>query len=379
MPPTTTAPKHPLCVRLLVGFLLVSGLAFAGCTTTPTAETTTFERRQVPAEVWERIAICYSGYREGQSPQTGVMPSDEQVREDLNMLVAHGFGLIRTYSSLGHGAQVVRLIALHNLDLKVQVGAYLSGAKAEHGESNSREIEGAIALANAYPDIVMGVSVGNEVLVSWSFVPVPLEELIAYLTYVRDRIEQPLTVNDNWEPYAVATDDPIHQVWQHLDYASVHTYAYWDAGYDLWPFRQTEIATDERPEAVMNAAVAYTKANYRAVREALDAGGLDIPIVIGETGWQSSPSAVLAGAPSQDFATLLAGAEAQRTYFRAMLDWVYGPDTENRGENTDRPKALFYFSAFDEPWKEADDNWGLWDAQRNPKPAITEGLGLKEE
>jgi hypothetical protein len=31
---------------------------------------------------------------------------------------------------------------------------------------------------------------------------------------------------------------------------------------------------------------------------------------------------------------------------------------------------MFYFAAFDEPWKEADDNWGLWDAERKRKPVL---------
>ena len=31
-------------------------------------------------------AICYSGYREGQNPGTGVYPSYEEIREDLLIL-----------------------------------------------------------------------------------------------------------------------------------------------------------------------------------------------------------------------------------------------------------------------------------------------------
>ncbi|MEL7378297.1 MAG: glycosyl hydrolase, partial [Bacteroidota bacterium] len=31
-------------------------------------------------------AICYSGYREGQSPDTGVYPSYDEIKEDLDIL-----------------------------------------------------------------------------------------------------------------------------------------------------------------------------------------------------------------------------------------------------------------------------------------------------
>ena len=35
----------------------------------------------------EHQGICYSGYRAGQSPDTGVYPTAEQVEEDLRILV----------------------------------------------------------------------------------------------------------------------------------------------------------------------------------------------------------------------------------------------------------------------------------------------------
>jgi exo-beta-1,3-glucanase (GH17 family) len=326
--------------------------------------------RQVPNEIWERPAISYSGYRAGQSPDTGISPSDEEVIEDLTLLEKEGFGLIRTYSSRAHGAQVVRLIHEKGFDIKVQVGAYLSGKKELHAEFNQSEVENAVMLANKYPEVVMGVSVGNENLVSWSFVAVPPEEMIEYIQFVRERIKQPVTVNDNWEPYAAPLDSPIHQVWHHIDYASVHTYAYWDAGYNLWPFRQLEVDASKRFEAVMEASFEYAKDNFHEVRKALDAGGISIPIVIGETGWQSLPSAKLDGAPSQDFAELLAGTEAQTWYFDAMVEWSLGEDGKTAGNGQERPCSVFYFSSFDEPWKNADDNWGLWDANRKPKPVI---------
>lgn len=324
------------------------------------------EVREVPGAIWERPAIAYSGFRRGQEPG-GEHPGDEEVLEDLRILEGAGFGLLRVYSAVGHGRQVVELIAEHGLDLKVQLGAYLSGEHAVHGEANTTELDGAIELANSYPDIVMGVSVGNEVLVSWSFVPVPPEQMVGYIQYVRDRIGQPVTVNDNWEPYAAPVGSPRHLVWGQIDYASIHTYAYWDAGFNLWDFRLEGVEPEDRDAAVIEAATDYAKANYRAVREALSAGGIEIPIVIGETGWQTVPSATLGDAPEQDFAEVLASADRQSRYYRSMRQWVYGEDGDNPGDGFERPASLFYFSAFDEPWKEADDNWGLWDADRTLK------------
>lgn len=117
----------------------------------------------------------------------------------------------------------------------------------------------------------------------------------------------------------------------------------------------------------MAAAFAYARNNFLAVRGALDAAGIAIPIVIGETGWQSYPSAYLEEAFVKDFAMRLAGVERQANYFNDMMTWAYGPDGNEHGDGFNRPAAMFYFAAFDEPWKEADDNWGIWDVERAAK------------
>lgn len=364
--------------RGLSGIGVVTGMILAGCGGEGEKEwawpelgqvEALEEIREVPEAIWERRAISYSGYREGQDLDGGPHPTDAEVLEDLGIISEAGFGLLRVYDSRRHGGQVVEVIAREGLDLKVQLGAYLTGPHEEEGEANVGELEAAIELANRYPEVVMAVSVGNETLVSWSFVPVPPEQMVGYIDYVRERIEQPVTVNDNWEPYAAEFGDPVQQVWGRIDYASVHTYAYWDAGFRLWSFRQEEVPEADRPAAQVAAAVAYAEKNFDAVRAALDAGGVDIPIVIGETGWQSVASAYLDDAYEKDFAEVLAGEARQALYYEAMQRWAYGVSGDNPGDGHERPAAMFYFAAFDEPWKERDDNWGLWDVGREPKPA----------
>lgn len=46
-------------------------------------------------------AICYSGYRKGQCPD-GKMPSKEQIREDLEILLADGYRYLRMYDPNEH-------------------------------------------------------------------------------------------------------------------------------------------------------------------------------------------------------------------------------------------------------------------------------------
>lgn len=374
-------------MKALLAPVLMSLLAVAVGATTGRAVNleAEFERGRVaeplaPAElrpldpvIWGRRAICYSGYRAGQSPDKGTAPSRGQVLEDLRLLQAAGFGLLRVYGSGEHGRMVVELIAQHQLGLQVQLGAYVRGSHARNGDENRRELDAAIELANAHPQVVAAVSVGNEVLVSWSFVAVPPADLAIYLRYVRGRIRQPVTVNDNWEPYAAVPGSAVAQVWGGVDYASVHTYAYWDAAFELWDFRQTAVPAERRARAMMDAARDYARKNFAAVRAALDAAGRRIPIVIGETGWQSRPTAYLAEAKVKEFARHQAHPVNQAWYYADMNTWAYGEEGKSPGDGFARPAAMFYFSAFDEPWKNADDHWGLWDANRAPKPVLGEG------
>jgi exo-beta-1,3-glucanase (GH17 family) len=363
-------PRRILRLRLILAWAVLTGspsVVRAGTDTNLNDPAPVGDLRPLDPAVWGRKAVSYSGFRAGQSPETGVLPSREEIRQDLTLLRDAGFGLIRVYGSGGHGRDVVETIAKTGLDIRVQLGAYLGGSRSDKGDTNRAEIEAAIELANAHPDVVAAVSVGNETLVSWSFVPVPPADMIAYVREVRSRVKQPVTVNDNWAPYAAAAGTELARVWGQIDYASVHTYAYWDAGFNLWDFRQLDVPEERRARAMMDAAAAYARANFAAVRAALDAAGRRIPIVIGETGWQDLPTAFVAEAPVKDFAAHEAHPVNQAWYFADMLAWAYGKNSDDRGDGFSRPAAMFYFSAFDEPWKKADDHWGLWDAARQPK------------
>ncbi len=355
---------------LMCAFTLGAVASAAGVETQADAVAPIRDPRPLDPAVWARKAIAYSGYRAGQSPEAGRHPGRAEILEDLRLLRAEGFGLIRVYGSGAHGRAIVETIAEAGLDIRVQLGAYLSGSRREKGEANTAEIEGAIALANAHPDLVVAVSVGNETLVGWSFVAVPPGDLVAYVREVRGRVRQPVTVNDNWAPYAASPDSEVARVWGQIDYASVHTYAYWDAGFELWDFRQIDASEERRARAMMDAAAAYARANFAAVRAALDAAGRRIPIVIGETGWQTRPTAFVAEAKVRNFAAHEAHPVNQAWYFADMMAWAYGEKGDAPGDGFSRPAAMFYFSAFDEPWKNADDHWGLWDQARKPKLAL---------
>ena len=81
------------------------------------------------------MAVAYSGFRQGQHPDRGegeINPSDEQILEDLNIISAHEFKLIRVYDSGENSATVLRLIQQHKLPLTVILGIWLQAEVSNH-------------------------------------------------------------------------------------------------------------------------------------------------------------------------------------------------------------------------------------------------------
>lgn len=337
--------------RAAIGALLASAALLSGCgggspDSTPAASARTL--RPLDAEFTSRKAVAYSGYR---SADRSVAPSSAQILEDLQLLVRGKFGLIRLFdSSDEHALKTLQLIRDNKLDLKVQLGIWISGPKASQDAANQAEIERGVALANTYKDIVLGVSVGNETMVDWSGLKVPPADMAAYLSAVRARISQPVTTDDNWAFFA--NDQGKYQtdvVLAQIDYISMHSYPLADTPYGLWDWKQESVAAKDRAVAMMDAALAKAKKDYAAVASYVAAKQPGLAIVIGETGWKSSAT----GGESQR-----AHPVNQKMYLDRLAAWKDGP------------KAIFYFEAFDEPWKGGDDGWGLFDVDRLAKYAI---------
>jgi hypothetical protein len=107
---------------------------------------------------------------------------------------------------------------------------------------------------------------------------------------------------------------------------------------------------------MMNAAIASARREYTAVRTYLDSKNLSaMPVVIGETGWNAENMGQL---------TFRAHPVNQKMYFDRLTNWA------NEGRAGAGPKAIFYFSAFDEKWKQGDDKWGLFTGQRKARYVI---------
>ncbi len=300
----------------------------------------------------EVMAIAYSDFREGQHPDRGTgakNPSAAEILEDLEILVAHDFGLIRLYDSGENSRTTLELIEQHQLPIKVLLGMWLEAEFSNHEGcewldepipeselatntlANVAEVQRGVDLANQYEDIVVAVNVGNEALVSWNDHMVPLENVIAYVRQVKAAIEQPVTVADNYE-WWIADGAPLAA---EVDFLGIHTYPAWE-------------------EKTIDEAMAYTIENMERVQAALP----DKPMAILEAGWATV--AIEFGDRASE--------ENQVRYYREISEWA-----------TETNTTVFFFEAFDEPWKGdpavplgAEKHWGIFNVDRSPKLVVAD-------
>lgn len=288
-------------------------------------------------------AICYSGYRPGQSPGDKSYPSVDEIREDLRILQKN-WQLLRLYDCSPHAERVLQVIAEDGLPFQVMLGAYLGAEMNNFGcpwgatyteeqleasrVENAAEIERLVALARRHPDIVFSVAVGNEATVDWTdhFVPVP--KMIDYVRRVKAAVRQPVTFCENYVPWQHKLRDLVPE----LDFISLHTYP-------VWEYKHIHEALD------------YTKDNVASVARLYP----DKPIIITEAGWCTNSNG--RGMPAEH-----AAQELQALYYQDLMDW-----TREAG------LLCFVFEAFDEDWKgspdplEPEKHWGLFTVDRRPK------------
>jgi exo-beta-1,3-glucanase (GH17 family) len=288
-------------------------------------------------------AICYSGYREGQSPDSRVYPSLAEIREDLTILQRH-WTLLRLYDCSPHAERVLQVIREDRLPFQVMLGAYLGPEVNNFGcpwggtyseeqleastAENAAEVGRLIALARAHEDIVFSVAVGNEATVDWTDHFVPVAHMLEHVRRVKAGVRQPVTFCENYVPW----QHKLRPLVQELDFISLHTYP-------VWEYKHIHEALD------------YTKDNVASVAQLYP----DKPIVITEAGWTT-------GSNGRGMHAEHANQELQAIYYQDLMDWT-------RAEGL----LCFVFEAFDEPWKgsadpmEPEKHWGLFTVDRRPK------------
>ena len=296
---------------------------------------------------WAR-AICYSGYREGQSPGAEIYPSKEQILEDLNIIVKDGFKYIRMYDANEYAENVCKVIRENKLPLQLMLGpglinevnnvgcawdpnVYSEEQLKERAARNRQRIDNLIKIANDYSDVIFSVSVGNENTPTWGENTVPEDVLVEFAERLKKETGKIVTFNEGareWKKLA--------KLAAAVDVICIHTYPLWYGNY-------------------VEEAVEINKQDYKDIQALYP----DKQILISEAGWATCCK------PGTEMKDDAPSEENQVKYYKEFWDW------------TDSEKIIaFVFEAFDEPWKgsadpkEAEKHWGLYFVDRTPKKVM---------
>jgi exo-beta-1,3-glucanase (GH17 family) len=273
------------------------------------------EMPQAPFGPGEKLqCISYAPFRGEQNPFGPDVPIDvRQIEEDLAQL-KQVTGCIRTYS-IDHGLDQIPEVAQRH-GLKVMQGLWLSSLP----DLSRKQIEGAVALAKRYPDVITAVIVGNEVLLRGEM---SAPQLASTIREVKAQVTVPVTYADVWEFWL-----RYREVAAAVDFVTVHILPYWE----------------DFPIPAANAA-----RHVDAIRQQVAASFPDKEVLIGEFGWPSAGRMREGARPSPaDQARVLHDvlALAKQQGYRVNV-----------------------IEAYDQPWKRqlegtVGGHWGLFDGSR---------------
>jgi exo-beta-1,3-glucanase (GH17 family) len=335
-------------------------------------------------------AISYGGYREKSREE---QPTINEIKEDLLIMHAQGFRVFRTYD-LHHPFAENTLKAIREIkqadsdfEMYVMLGAWIQCKDAftenpiheeEDLEGNKFEITEAVRLAQEYPDIVKIIAVGNEAMVHWAWsYHVPPKFVLKWVKHLQGlkasgELSNDLwiTSSDNFASWGGGSDDyhndDLDELIRSVDFVSMHTYAFHDTHYNpsFWNLDAIPENTDKQDtiKQAIKRAVDYELNQFDSVKKYVHEIDPLKEIHIGETGWSSVASDLygFGGTEAADEYKL-------GLYYQMISDICYSMSL-----------TCFYFSAFDEPWKDStnengsENHFGLFTVEGKAKYPLWE-------
>jgi exo-beta-1,3-glucanase (GH17 family) len=315
------------------------------------------------------LAISYGGYRE---KTREIQPTILELKEDLKLLHAMGIRILRTYNvqpNFPHASNILKAISQlkkedANFKMYVMLGAWIDCLNAwtdkapNHdieSDQNEGEIKRAVALANEYPNIVKVIAVGNEAMVRWAtsyyVQPNVILKWVNHLQDLKKKGDLPedlwITSSDDFSSWGGGDQSyrvkDLEDLIKAVDYVSMHTYAYHNSHYNpgFWkvPENEYQLSDKEKIDNSMLRALEFAKKQYKDVSEYVKSIDSTKTIHIGETGWATTSSGFYGvnGSRATD-------EYKQGLYYNILREWT----------NNERI-SCFYFEAFDEQWKDAQN------------------------
>ena len=335
-------------------------------------------------------AISYGGYRAKSREQ---QPTINEIKEDLLIMHAQGFRVFRTYD-LHHPFAENTLKAIREIkqadsdfEMYVMLGAWIQCKDAftenpiheeEDFEGNKFEITEAVRLAQEYPDIVKIIAVGNEAMVHWAWsYHVPPKFVLKWVKYLQElkasgdlNDDLWVTSSDNFASWGGGSDDyhndDLDELIRSVDFVSMHTYAFHDTHYNpsFWNLDATPENVDKQDtiKQAMKRAVDYELNQFDSVKKYVHEIDPSKEVHIGETGWSSVASDLYGYGGTEAADEYKLG-----LYYQMISDICYSMSL-----------TCFYFSAFNEPWKDStnengsENHFGLFTVEGKAKYPLWE-------
>ena len=335
-------------------------------------------------------AISYGGYREKSREQ---QPTINEIKEDLLIMHAQGFRVFRTYD-LHHPFAENTLKAIREIkqadsdfEMYVMLGAWIQCKDAftenpiheeEDFEGNKFEITEAVRLAQEYPDIVKIIAVGNEAMVHWAWsYHVPPKFVLKWVKYLQElkasgdlNDDLWVTSSDNFASWGGGSDDyhndDLDELIRSVDFVSMHTYAFHDTHYNpsFWNLDAVPENLDKQDtiKQAMKRAVDYELNQFDSVKKYVHEIDPSKEVHIGETGWSSVASELYGYGGTEAADEYKLG-----LYYQMISDICYSMSL-----------TCFYFSAFNEPWKDStnengsENHFGLFTVEGKAKYPLWE-------
>jgi exo-beta-1,3-glucanase (GH17 family) len=313
-------------------------------------------------------AISYGGYR---AISRDTVPSVYQIKDDLRILSAMDIKILRTYNTelaeLPNLLQAITELKQEDslFEMYVMVGAWINCKDAwtdhpDHTQEdepyNESEVQRAVQYAKQYPEIIKMIAVGNEAMVHWAtsyFVPPSvILKWVNYLQDLKNEGDLPrdlwITSSDDFAAWGGASDnyhtEDLNRLIAAVDFISMHTYAFHNSHYspDYWYIRDPSLSKIEQIDASMQRAGEFAAGQYNDVKQYILSLGINKPIHIGETGWSTVSNGFYGAGGSQ-----AADEYKAKKYYDYLRKW-----------SNENGVSCFYFEAFDEPWKDAENQLG---------------------
>mgnify|MGYP003331526651 FL=1 len=376
-------------IRISLVTMLVSSL-FISC---ESSENEMKEKKEITAQEIlndpSYLAISYGGYRHR---TRDIQPTMDELKDDLKILSSLGIKILRTYNlQLPQAPNILKAIkeikeSDPDFEMYVMLGAWIDCENAwtdspnhekEDESANAIEIQKAINLANMYPDIIKIIAVGNEAMVNWAWSyyvkPGVILKWVNHLQDLKKQNKLPenlwITSSDNFASWGGGDEsyhtDDLNSLIKSVDFISMHTYAFHDTHYNpsFWNFNKdlkNEFSDLEIINKSMENVHQYAISQYNSVKDYLKKIGVEKEVHIGELGW-STVSNELYG----EQGTHAADEYKQALFFDKIREWT-----------TKEKISCFYFEAFDEPWKDAqningsENHFGLFTVDGKAKYAL---------